>query len=99
MNDDEDINNGNVFRFGTVTGGKTDTPSVEDGIPINDYIIHCTDGDDYYARGFLIFTPHHLAIMRDEGKGAIPVLVLPISKVHAAELYEDNGEEDEEVPF
>lgn len=72
----------NVFKFGAVKGGKED----DDSIPTNDYVVVDVDDNEWTAHGFLIFTPHHLAIMRDEGKGAIPVLVMPILRVKAAGL-------------
>lgn len=99
MSDDD---NGNVFQFGSVQGGKgTPEKESESGIPVNDYVVVDVDDESWYATGFLIFTPHHLAIMFDSGNGAgaIPVLVLPINRVKAAELYEDDTAEDEELPF
>lgn len=82
----------NVFRFGQIKGGKDGGGPEEEepGIPVNDYVISDVDGEEFYATGFLIFTSHHLAIMRDDGKGAIPVLVLPINRVKAAEIYEED---------
>lgn len=83
MNDDND----NVFRFGTVTGGKgTSEAAADDGIPTNKYVITDIDHEEYFAEGFLIFTSHHLAVMRDFGKGAVPILVLPINRVAASEI-------------
>ncbi len=80
----------NVFKFGSVKGGK----DVDDGIPTNDYVVVDVDNNEWQAHGFLIFTPHHLAIMRDDGKGAIPVLVMPIGRVKAAGLDEEISDED-----
>ncbi len=90
MDDDE---NNNVFKFGAVDGGKKE----EDKIPQNDYVVVDIDGIEYDVNGFLIFTPHHLAIMTDEGHGAIPALVLPISRVKTAVLA--SVIDDEEMPF
>lgn len=83
--------NDNIVPFGAIKGGKGDGPdeTVDDGIPINDYIITDIDNQEFAATGFLIFTSHHLAIMRDNGKGAIPIMVFPIDRVKVAELYED----------
>lgn len=83
MNDDND----NVFRLGSVKGGKDTT--AEETIPVNDYVIMDLDGTEFFGTGFMIFTSHHIAIMKDNGNGAIPVLVVPIARVKAAELYED----------
>lgn len=80
----------NVFKFGAVKGGKVEEDKNE--IPVNDYVIVDVDHQEFYATGFLVFTPHHLAIMRDFGVGAIPVLVMPIGRVAAAEIYEDDDE-------
>lgn len=87
MNDDD-----NVLTFGQIKGGKADE---DDGIPENNYIVTDIDGVEFPATGFLIFTPHHCAVMQDKGKGAIPVLVLPLLRVAAAEMVEDEEFEDE----
>lgn len=80
----------NVFKFGAIDGNKKD----EDSIPQNDYIVIDIDDLEYDVNGFLIFTPHHLAIMTDEGKGAIPALVLPIGRVKSAVLASLFDEEE-----
>lgn len=85
----------NVFKFGAVEGGK----EKEDSIPQNDYVVVDIDNIEYDVNGFLIFTPHHLAIMTDEGKGAIPALVLPISRVKTAVLASIVDEAEEDMPF
>lgn len=84
MDDNENGEPANVFKFGQIAGGKVETD--EDAIPQNDYFVVDIDGTEFDINGFLIFTPHHLAIMRDEGKGAIPALVLPIARVKTAVL-------------
>ena len=87
--------NDNIIPFGAIKGGKDETP--DESIPQNDYVIQTMNGRTYAENGFLIFTPHHAAIMRDvEGKGAIPVLVVPLSNVEAA--FVDDEDEDE-LPF
>lgn len=85
----------NVFKFGAVTGGKTE----EDKIPQNDYVVVDIEDIEYDINGFLIFTPHHLAIMTDLGEGAIPALVLPIARVKTAVLASLIPEDDESLPF
>lgn len=85
------MNDDNVFQFGAVPGGKGDDE--DKSIPINDYVVIDVDGNEFYATGFMIFTPHHCAIMRDSGKGAIPLLVVPLNRVAAAEVYEETDEE------
>lgn len=85
----------NIFKFGTVDGGKKE----EDIIPENDYIVVDIDDIEYDIKGFLIFTPHHLAIMTDEGKGAIPALVLPIGRVKSAVLASLLVDDEGDLPF
>lgn len=86
MNDDDE----NVFRFGTVAGGKGEEAAEDDATPTNDYVIVDIDGNEFYEHGFLIFTPYHAAIMRDHAKGALPLLVVPIARVKVAAIDEDN---------
>lgn len=74
----------NVYQFGKIKGGKDDN-----AVPENDYVVVDMDDDEYFAKGFLIFTPHHLAIMQDKGQGPVPTLCLPIGRVKFAELYEE----------
>jgi hypothetical protein len=87
-----DDNENNVFRLGSIDGGKAVD---KEQIPENDYVIVDIDDQEFYASGFMIFTPHHVAIMQDQGddKGAIPVLVLPLLRVKSAELAEDDSME------
>jgi len=89
--DDNENTGENVFKFGAITGGKDN--EAEDTIPQNDYFVVDVDDIEYDINGFLIFTPHHLAIMRDEGKGAVPALVLTIARVKTAVLskFVDNS--------
>lgn len=83
--------------FRLITGGKSDqeTTPVNIGqpaqadIPQNAYVIVDINGDDHFAEGFLLFTSQHIAIMRDTGSGALPILVMPLDKVFSAELLED----------
>lgn len=90
----DDNDNDNVFQFGSVKGGKSPGDK-DDGIPTNDYVIVDNDGNEFFAAGFVIFTPHHLAIMRDQGQGPVPVLVMPIGNVRVCELYEDDDEQQD----
>lgn len=85
--DDDETNN--VFRFGSVNGGKGGSDA-ESSIPINDYVLTDVDNQELYATGFLVFTSQHVAVMRDYGKGAIPVLVVPLDRTKYAELVEDD---------
>ena len=87
----------NIFKFGAVKGGKE--VEEDNSIPENDYIVIDIEDNELESSGFLIFTPHHLAIMRDNGKGAVPVLCLPIGRVKAAVLASDLDDQYEELPF
>lgn len=84
---DDDNEQPNVFKFGAITGGKSeDEQAPEDKIPHNDYVVVDNEDNEFDINGFLIFTPHHLAIMQDVGQGAVPALVLPIARVKFAGL-------------
>lgn len=85
MNDDN-----NIFRLVS-----DQVPQAEESVPVYDYFIVDTDGNEHFASGFLLFTSQHIAIMRDTDKGALPVFVIPLSNVKFAELAED----DEEIVF
>lgn len=85
----------NIFKFGTLEGGK----KAEDAIPQNDYVVVDIDGLEYDVNGFLIFTPHHLAIMTDLGAGPVPALVIPINRVKTAVLASIIDNIDEDLPF
>lgn len=93
MDDDDEPKN--IFKFGAIDGGK-DEP---DTIPQNDYVVVDTDDIEYNVNGFLVFTPHHLAIMTDLGAGVIPGLVLPIGRVKTAVLEELIPDDESELPF
>lgn len=68
----------------------------EEKLPQNDYCLTNLQDEDYFAHGFLIFTTHHVAVMRDDGKGAIPVLIMPLSNFRVAEIVEES---EEDLPF
>lgn len=96
------MDDGNVFEFGAVQGGKEPSEDGADQLPQNDYTIITEDDLEFDATGFLIFTTHHLAIMQDagNGKGAIPVLVFPFHRIKFAglsELINMEVTDDEEV--
>jgi hypothetical protein len=77
------MNDDNVIPFGSVKGGKD-----EDTVPEHDYEIIDQDGGVHKAKGFMIFTPHHIAIMRALDEGALPVVVLPLTFVKFAKIDE-----------
>jgi hypothetical protein len=82
----------NKFPFGVVKGGKGDEDS--EALPEDNYAILDMDDNEFFGTGFLVFTPYHVAIMRDKGKGAVPVLLLPLNRVKIAEVVD---EEDLEI--
>lgn len=84
----------NVYRFGAVQGGKA--ADDKDGFPSNDYVIIDIDEKEYFATGFLIFTPSHLCIMDERGgKGPVPVFVMPIARVKWSEILEEDDETEQ----
>ena len=90
------MDNDNVLQFGAPRNKTAPTETgAEDGFPENNYVVEDIDGAEYFGTGFLIFTPHHCAVMKDFGKGAVPILVVPLIRVKVAEMVTDD--EDEEV--
>lgn len=85
----------NIFKFGAIDGDK----KAADAIPQNDYVVVDVDDNEFDVNGFLIFTPHHLAIMTDQGAGPIPALVMPIGRVKTAVLASIIDDSEEELPF
>jgi hypothetical protein len=79
--------NDNIVKFGSVTGGKE--TKEEKGIEEFDYVIIDIDNEEWYETGFLIFTTHHVAIMHDAGPGAVPALIVPLDRVRAARLVDE----------
>lgn len=88
MNDDD-----NIISLGSITGGKAKQEEPE--TPENTYVITDIDGFEWEETGFLIFTSAHCAVMRESAAGALPLLVVPLARVKAAEILEDG----EELPF
>lgn len=89
--------NKNIFRL--VPGGVTEEPSQkEETLPVNAYVIYTSDTHnepvELFAEGFLVFTSQHVAVMREQTNGAIPVLVVPLDRVLYTELVEDIDDED-----
>lgn len=77
----------NIFKFGTITGGKEVEEQEDTKLPPqHDYMVVDLDDNAFEVNGFLIFTTHHLAIMKNDGDGVIPALVLPFERVKAAGL-------------
>lgn len=88
--------NSNVLQFGVPrTKAETEETETGDKFPVNNYVVVDIDDEEFYGRGFLIFTPHHCAIMADLGAGAVPVLVVPLIRVKTAEMVTE--QEDEAV--
>lgn len=84
------MDNDNVFEFngGTARGTNKDA----DGLPLNDYVIVDTEGNEFFASGFMIFTPDHIAIMVETPKGARPIMVVPLARVVVAEEIDADEE-------
>jgi hypothetical protein len=71
-------------------GGQTQTDG--DEYVTNDYVITDIHNVEFFATGFLIFTSQHVAIMRESDKGALPIFLMPLDKVHSVELIEDDDD-------
>lgn len=67
--------------------------AAETTIPMNKYKITDINSEQKTAVGFLVFTSQHVAIMKDTGDGAIPVLVYPLERVAFAEAVDDDQHE------
>ena len=80
------MNDDNIVPFGSFEGGKSD----KDMFPSNPYIIEDIDGNVYGAEGYLIFTSQHVCIMENVGEGAIPSVMIPLSRLKVVELAEDD---------
>lgn len=86
----------NIFTM--VPGSKLPGgPKEEDTLPVYDYIIVDFDGNEFPGAGFLIFTSAHVAIMKDNGSGAIPIVVVPLDRVKVAALA--SNLDQAELPF
>lgn len=81
----------------SINGGKQNTTDETNTIPVNDYVITTMSGRELFGTGFCIFTAAHIAIMRDDGEGAVPIIVLPLSNVDTCEMIHED--EDEDAPF
>ena len=74
--------NDNIISF---QGGKKD----EKTLPSAKYCITTMQNEEVYGEGFLVFTTHHVAIMRDTGEGAVPTIIVPLVNVNFAEIIDD----------
>lgn len=92
MTKDNTPDENNVIRIVRAENPANDVPQVDEGIPTNTYRIVNIQNEEQIATGFLLFTSQHVAVMRDDGKGAIPVLVLPLNMCKFAELMPDQPE-------
>lgn len=103
MSEDNNDEPKKVFRI--LDGGKLEAMNPgagddEPGIPQNDYVIVDIWGEEHFASGFLLFTSQHVAVMRDQGDGALPIIVFPLGNVKYAVLDEEDLDEVQvEMPF
>lgn len=67
-------------------------------LPDNSYVIEDINGTEYLARGFAIFTPHHIAIMKNGANGAVPVFLMPLDRLGVMEIASDEDDDQEELP-
>jgi hypothetical protein len=85
----------NIIR---IVSSNEDSAGNENTIPQSDYRLNFVNGEFAEAYGFLVFTSQHVAIMRDNGTGAIPILVAPLGTVQYANIVETEDTNDE-LPF
>lgn len=88
----EDNDNDNVVQFGAIKGGKETEP----GVPQHQYQIKDFDDEIHEAYGFIIFTPQHVAVMRDTPEGALPLMIFPLEHVKYAKKVDPA---QLEIPF
>lgn len=90
------MDNDNIITFGQVKGGKTEAEAEK--LPTALYTIVDIDDQEWDATGFCIFTTSHIAIMKETPQGATPVLVVPLHRVKAVFIDDDEVGETE-LPF
>lgn len=87
----EDNDNDNIVQFGSIKGGKDEDN--EAGVPMHHYQIKDFDDEIHEAYGFIIFTPQHVAVMRDTPEGALPLMIFPLEHVKYAKKIDPNQQE------
>lgn len=92
MTDNND--NNNIFRLAA------DNSVKDDKLPQFDYVIETTDGEVDEVRGFPVFSPQYVLIMRETDSGVtFPVYMKPINLIKTFLFEEDDLDEEEELPF
>lgn len=88
MDDQEE--NKNIFRLVSNNDNVTEEPQSET-LPVNRYVFVDHERNEVGEyEGFLVFTAQHVAVMREQDQGAIPVAVMPLANLFIAELVEDD---------
>lgn len=82
--DDEKETENNVFR---IVSNKDTQPETNE-LPVNTYRLIDINGYSEDWVGFLVFTSQHVAVMREQGSGAIPLAVMPLNMLHRAVIVE-----------
>lgn len=70
----------------------------EPKLPNNDYLVVDINNEEFDVNGFLVFTTHHIAVMKEVDGNSIPSFVLPLHRLDHVELIDDEGV-DTELPF
>lgn len=96
MTDDTTTTQDNIRPFRIVAANEAEAEATEDILPQNEYVITTLGGQEFFATGFMLFTSHHIAVMTETERGAMPVLVVPLTNVMAAEIVD---EDEDEAPF
>lgn len=81
----------NIFRFGTVQGGKQEAED-KDEFPAYPYVITDIDDEEYLYEGYLIFTSHHVCVMEDSPKGPVTGFMIPMIRVKNVALLDEDEE-------
>lgn len=78
-----DDENQTVLPFKIMDGKRTvPTPPPEPKIKEYDYVIRTRDGEEYFERGFCIFTSFQVAIMKELGPNeAMPLVIVPLDNL------------------
>lgn len=81
--DNNDDNGQKVFPFAVIDGvGSVSNVAKEPEPTEFDYVIRTRDGEEYFERGFCIFTSAHVAIMKELGpQTAMPLVIVPLDNL------------------
>lgn len=82
---------GNIIDFENAKSKNAKDPTE---VPQHQYVLVDIDNEEFTEFGFLIFTAQHIAVMREKGEGAAPVLVMPLHRNKVAYIDETSTDAD-----